>query len=205
MDELQTAPGQTFPALPRLSIISVALLLVAGVLGSVALAVSWVDFDGSFSAPGGFGFGGGEFQFEGSFTAFTLEMGNEEAKYTDRDLDDTDGVGMMRAAGPLLVVGVSLAFVALILVVLDLFVSQRHLDLAAGITGALGFLTSLAGTILLPLGIAAAVQDFFGGTANASFVAGMFLAAVASLLALGGTVMAFLHALRSRAVAGTVA
>ncbi len=197
MDEAQTATRQAMPALPKLPIVSVALLLVAGVLGAVALALPWVDFEGDVSVPGNFG--GGNIEFQGSFLAFTMEVGSEEAKYTDRDLDDMDGVGLMRAAGPMLVVGMSLAFVALILVALDLFVPQRHLDLAAGITAALGFLTGLAGSIMLPLGIADAVQETFGGAATASFVAGLFLAGGAALLALAGTVTTFAHALLARA------
>ncbi len=202
MDDLQNATRQPVATIPPMSMVSLGLLLVAGILGAVSLGVAWVDFEGNLNAPN-FGFGGGSVEFQGAFSAFSLEVAGESTEYTNRDMDDTEGIGMMRAAGPLLVIGTSLAFVALVLGVLDLFVAQRGLDIASTASSAAGFFALIAGTILLPMGIASAVRDFFGGQATASFVAGLFLAGAACVLTLAATVTTLVGSLQARNAAST--
>lgn len=199
MSEFQNPPGLSLQSLPRLPLATIGVLLVAGVLGAVALGVSWNDFDVSGTTPSAFGFGGGSYHFEGAYSAFEVSFAGQEEPYSSGELDDAEGIGLLRTGGPLLAVGMSLAFVALVLVVLDLFVPDRHLDTVAVGTAGLAFLVLLAGIITLSAGIDRSLDDSFGGAADAGWGVGFFLAIAAGALALAGTATGLVYKLRSGA------
>lgn len=192
--DVQNPSGLSWQALPRLPLASAGILLLAGVLGAVALGVSWNGYDVSGYDAGPLAFDGG-----GSYGAFSLSFVDEQRAYTSSDFDELDGIGLLRAGGPLLAVGMSLAFVAVVLVVLDLAVPERHLDWVAAGTAGLGFLLLLAALIVLPLGIDRALDDTFGPAADASWSAGLFLAVAAGALALAGTATTLVQKLRTGA------
>lgn len=195
MDEIQNPPGLPWQGLPKIPIAGAGALLLAGILGAVALGVAWADVDVPGTMPGAFG--GGEFHYEGTYTAFTITFVGDEEAYSSGELDGARGIGLLRAGGPLLTVGMGLAFVALVLVALDLSVPDRYLDLVGAGTAGLGFLALLAAVIVLPMGIARSVEGSFGGGAAASWGAGLFLAIAAGVLCLAGTAALLFHRFRA--------
>ena len=164
---------------------SAALAGLAVLAMIVVQFAPWASFEQSGSTGGGsfggFTFPGFDFSFEMVSNTWTFEVeSNGESDTTswfDGDMDDADGIGMIRAAIPLLLVG---AVVVL---------AGALLGMARG--GAIGSVVTLAGGVLLAIGttLFAIGTGAFYDEADYSWVASFYLAIVACVLAVSGGVL----------------
>lgn len=167
------------------------LLLVAGIFAAVAAGVAWATAD--IETSGDFG----ETSSEIEYRLLEAEFGGEETSYSDDDLDEQDGIGMVRAGGIVFLVGLIVAFVAAVVLGVGIFVRAIPFGLIGTLAGGLAFLVMLVGLILFPLGLddvhEPSQTDFGGGsveTSELAWGAGLVLAVVAGILALAGPVLA---------------
>jgi hypothetical protein len=160
---------------------SAALAGVAVLAMIVVQFVPWATFD--FSTGGFSGFGINVPPSEGSIDANTwnndVSSGSrsDTTSWYDGDMDDADGVGMIRAAVPILLVGAVVTLVGALLV--------------AARGNSLGAIVALVGGILLAIGttLFGVGTGQFYGDADYHWAASFYLAIVACTLALAGGVL----------------
>ena len=167
---------------------SIALAAVGAVLLVVLQFVPWATFEQS-------GFGGSftaemrtwERSFHGSGFGFS---GSDSTGWYDGDADDDEGVGLIRAAIPLLLAGLAAG-------VLGLLLTATSRGAVGGILTLVAALAAATGTVLFIVGIDRNFNDL---DADYTWSAGFYLAILGStaLLAAGITGVA---APRSGAVA----
>lgn len=163
--------------------VAVGLALVAGVLGAVTAGITWASQDTSFS---GFGFSS---SVEINYQATGFEScsgGCATVDYTDESLDGTDGIGLMRAAGPLLITGIVVTFVAMATLAASLFVRGAYLCLSGSIAATVGFVLLLLALIFLPVGLDQATQE---SDLELTWGAGLVLACIGTASALAGAAL----------------
>lgn len=167
---------------------SAALAGIAVLAMIVVQFVPWADFETSSSSPGG-SFGGFSFpgfEFDMQVTSFTwgaestVNGESEHTSWYDSDMDDADGVGALRTAVPVLLVGSIVVLAGALL--------------GAARAGATGPILTLAGGVVLAIGttLFGIGTDSFYDTADYSWAASFFLAIIASALAIGGGILALM-------------
>jgi hypothetical protein len=167
---------------------SAALAGVAVLAMIVVQFVPWAQFETSSSSPGGsfggFSFPGFEFDMEvTSFTWGVESAVNGESEHTswyDGDMDDSDGIGALRTAVPVLLVGSVIVLAGALL--------------GAARPGSAGPVLTLAGGVVLAIGttLFGIGTDSFYDTADYSWTASFYLAIVASALALVGGILSLM-------------
>lgn len=185
-----TAP--VFDGRDKLISIAAGLALLGGVLAAVTTGVTWATEEVDFSA---FGFDG-QVDIDYRFWEVHQCSGGQcaEADYTNSELDDADGIGLIRAAGPLIVVGIVLSFLYMAAMVVALFARGTRLPLFASIGGALAWAFLLTGLILMPLGISESVNAESGNGApgEVTWFVGLYLAITATAAMTAAPVLGFL-------------
>lgn len=167
---------------------SAALAGVAVLAMIVVQFAPWAEFETSGSSGGG-SFGGFDFpgfDFDMTLTSFTwgaestVNGQSEHTSWYDGDMDDSDGIGALRTAIPVLLVGSIVVLVGALL--------------AAARPGSAGPVLTLAGGVLLAIGttLFAIGTDSFYDTADYAWGASFYLAIVATALALGGGILALM-------------
>lgn len=172
-------------------------LLIVGILASVNMGLGWGSFDQATSG------NGQSFESEGAYKLFALEssfMGSSsDTKYSSSEFDDQDGAGLLRAAGPLAIVGLVLSFLAAAVLVVSLFVRTLRLTLIGSIVAALAAVFLILTVVLFPIGISEIHEP--GTSQQAGFTfdvsgiawgAGLIIGILAAALAIGATVTGFL-------------
>jgi len=161
--------------------IATGCMLFGGVLAAVTTGVTWASFEQS----------GAELTYGLSEGGFAFGNSHVSVDYSDPNFDDQDGAGLLRAAGPLMIVGIVLTFVAMAALAVSLFVRGAFITLGGSIGAALAVVFLLLALILLPIGID---QNFAenAGQEDVSWGAGLYLGVFGTAFALAGTVLAFL-------------
>ena len=163
--------------------IAAGLLLVAGVLSAVALGVTWAsDNQGGNTLA----YKATEFEVSGPGFAASVD-------YTDDNADDSDGIGLIRAGGPLLIVGLVFAFLAMAALAVSLFVRGAHVTLGGASAAALAALLLVLTVILLPIGIS---QNADEGGLDLAWGAGLYLGVFAAAMAIAAAALGFLARFR---------
>lgn len=166
-----------------------AALAGVAVLALIAVQFApWASFEtsqsnGGFSG-GGFSFPG--FSFDMKVTSYTWNAKstvNDNADTTswyDSDMDDADGVGLIRTAVPILLVGTVVVLAGALV--------------AAARNGATGNVVTLVGGLVLAIGVTLFVigQHQFFDDADFSWAVSFYLAIGAAVLALTGGILGLL-------------
>ena len=167
---------------------SAALAGVAVLAMIVVQFAPWAEFETSGSSGGG-SFGGFDFpsfDFDMTVTSFTwgaestVNGQSDHTNWYDSDMDDSDGVGALRAAIPVLLIGSVIVLAGALL--------------AAGRAGSAGGILTLVGGVVLAIGttLFGIGTDTFYDSADYSWAASFYLAIVACALAIGGGVVALM-------------
>lgn len=159
--------------------IGAALALVAGILAAVTTGIGWAS-----SSEGG---------AESTLKAFELEFEgfgfSASVDYSEDEFDDSDGIGLLRAGGPLLIVGVVLTFLGMAALTTSLFVRGAFVTLGGAAGLALGAVFLVLANIFLPIGMDKLASET---SSDLSWGAGLVLATIASAMALAGTALGFI-------------
>ncbi|MEK6976530.1 MAG: hypothetical protein AABY18_09340 [Candidatus Thermoplasmatota archaeon] len=161
---------------------SAALAGVAVLSMIVVQFAPWASFETSSSSPGvDFGFGSTPgFNFDVEMTSFlweaetTVNGGSQDTSWYDSDMDDADGIGQIRTAIPMLLVGGVVVLAGALL--------------GAARPGSTGAVLTLAGGVLLTVGtiLFGIGTDNLYGDADYSWAVSFYFAIVACALAVGG-------------------
>jgi amino acid transporter len=161
---------------------SMGLFGAAVVLLLVAQFVPWAEDEMSFDGGSGFGFDFGSFSFKVSAYMWNAKMsGNGDSETTgwyESDADDSDGIMEIRAAIPIILASM-VAFVA----ALAMAAMGNRM---AGAVGGLATVLALIGFVLYIVGVNQLFEDL-----SLTWHVGFYLAIVAMLLGLLGTVLSF--------------
>ncbi len=113
----------------------------------------------------------------------TMDMNNKQ-------LDDTKGIGMMRAGSVLAVIGLCFFVVALIALENEWLTGHDWLGLVGLGAGALGALLWLVAMILFPIGIGAVAKDINFVKPDLTWGAGFVFSIFTTVLSLGAVITA---------------
>ncbi len=160
--------------------IAVGLALVGCILAAVATGITWASGEADGEAGN---YKASELDVETGFGTFSFD-------YSEAVFDDTDGVGLLRAGGPLLITGVVLGFVSMAAMTTSLFIRGINLPLWSSLGMALATLFFILATILLPIGIDQNSADAPNGI---SWVGGLYVAVFGTAMAIAATALGVLN------------
>lgn len=167
---------------PNWIVLGISVLAI--ILGIFVLTTNW--------ATGEFGTGRGSFELD--YTLFGQDAGGEDTGWYDSEADDAEGIGLMRAGIPIVVVGlVALLGGSVASAIPPTVLKQQRLISGGVLLGAGAIL--LVGSILFTIGISSALgnlKDNTNGAFDWSIGVGMVFAFLVTAIAIGAGVLAFL-------------
>ncbi|MBW3583433.1 MAG: hypothetical protein KY455_10075 [Euryarchaeota archaeon] len=166
---------------PNWIVLGVAALAI--ILGIFVLTLNWATAEVSF----------GGFNTDIDYTMFGQELGGEDQGWYDSDADEADGIGLIRAGIPIIVVGLVALLAGTVLTAIPPSVLNKQRLLSGGVLIGAGIVL-LVGTILFTIGISSALGDVADGSNGAfdwNISAGMIFAYIVSVVSIGAGVLAF--------------
>ncbi len=170
--------------------VAAGMLFVAGLMASITAGVAFAEGDIN-DGPDSDGGPVAEFHMW-ELEVSSFGFGSIGIDYTDKQMDEADGVDLLRAAGPLMVVGIVFAWLAFVGLVAGIFFRHTAVRALGPSLAGTAFLFLVLGLILFSVGV-----DQFadwrpdGGEETVledlTYVAGFALTIVATTMALAGT------------------
>lgn len=167
---------------PNWIVLGVAALAL--ILGIFVLTLNWATAEVTF----------GGFNADLDYTLFGQEAPGDDTGWYDSDADEADGIGLIRAGIPIVVIGLVALLAGTVLTAIPPSVLSHQRVLSGGVLLAAGIVL-LVGTILFTIGIGSALgemADNSDGALDWNISAGMIFAYIVSTIVTVAGVLAFL-------------